>query len=154
MKFTDICMVVAVVVRGGGGGSASLCSPSYPPHMASLQKVEGSILCKILLDQTGVKLLIFFGQGMNSNQQVIGKTWSCGTNWCFLFFINTSLHIICKSEIIEAMQGYMTQEIFLTLLSEMIKSQFLTHYILLVHRNDVHNVQNIPLKLLEVCFLW
>ena len=66
--------------EGRGGGSASLCSPSYPPHMASLQKVEGSILCKILLDQTGVKLLIFFGQGMNSNQQVIGKTWSCGTN--------------------------------------------------------------------------
>ena len=27
------------------------------------------------------------------------------------------------------------------------------HYILIVHRNDVHNVQNIPLKLLEVCFL-
>ena len=61
---------------GGGGGSggegrgaASSCPPSYPPLIASLQKVEGF------------------------------------------------------------------------------------HYILIVHRNVVHNVQNIPLKLLEVCFL-
>ena len=30
--------------------------------MASLQKVEGSVLCKIILDQTGVKLLIFLGK--------------------------------------------------------------------------------------------
>ena len=41
---------------------ASLCPPSYPPLMASLQKVEGSVLCKIILDQTGVKLLIFLGK--------------------------------------------------------------------------------------------
>ena len=45
------------------------------------------------------------------------------------------------------------QEIFLTLMSKMIKSQLLTHYILIVDKNDVHNVQNILLKLLEVCFL-
>ena len=64
-----------------------------------------------------------------------------------------SLYIICKSEITEVMQGYMMQEIFLTLLSTMIKSQLFTHYILLVYSNDVHNVQNIPLKLLEVCVL-
>ena len=46
----------------GGGCMASLCPPSYPPLMASLQKVEGSVLCKIILDQTGVKLLIFLGK--------------------------------------------------------------------------------------------
>jgi len=43
----------------GGVGAASLCPPSYPRLMPSLQKVEGSILCKIILDQTGVKLLTF-----------------------------------------------------------------------------------------------
>ena len=64
-----------------------------------------------------------------------------------------SLYIICKREIIEVIQGYMMQEIFLTLMSKMIKSQLLTHYILIVDKNDVHNVQNILLKLLEVCFL-
>ena len=67
--------------------------------------------------------------------------------------MNMSLYIICKREIIEVIQGYMMQEIFLTLMSKMIKSQLLTHYILIVHKNDVHNVQNILLKLLEVCFL-
>ena len=47
---------------GGGLGAASSYPPSFPPLMASLQKVEGSILHKILLDQTGVKLLIFLGK--------------------------------------------------------------------------------------------
>ena len=41
--------------------------------MASLQKVEGSVLCKIILDQTGVKLLIFLGKEWTVCQQVIAK---------------------------------------------------------------------------------
>ena len=55
-------MVVAGGGGGGGPGAASSYPPSFPPLMASLQKVEGSILCKILLDQTGVKLFIFLGK--------------------------------------------------------------------------------------------
>ena len=56
---------------GGGAGGLGLGAGAqqvYAHHhtppllMASLQKVEGSILCKILLEQTGVKLVIFLGK--------------------------------------------------------------------------------------------
>ena len=73
MKFIDICMVVAVVVvevvvvpggLGLGAGAQQVYAHHHTPPllMASLQKVEGSILCKILLEQTGVKLVIFLGK--------------------------------------------------------------------------------------------
>ena len=79
-----------------------------------------------------IKLVWNYSFSWARNEQTSSrKTWSCGTNWCFLFAINMSLYIICKREIIEVIQGYMMQEIFLTLMSKMIKSQLLTHTFLL-----------------------
>lgn len=75
MKFTDICMVVAVVavVRGGGGLHGKFMPTIIPPsyglfaesrRVCSLQNYFGSNWCETTH---------FFRQGMNSSQQVIAK---------------------------------------------------------------------------------
>ena len=65
----------------GGGGTASLCPPSYPATSYGLFAESGRVYSvQNSFGTNWCETSHFFGQEMTSNQQVIGKTWSCGTN--------------------------------------------------------------------------